>query len=165
MTRNTDAAGRAQRVPAARRIDVGGDELLRPIVLTAKDAIEREHDGITVTVDESSYGDGIWGLCLGSSEAAALGDREGWGIEQCEKTGIRIVSLQVADRAWLAVGNRAAMRPEVARYVDLTLAAAPAAARAAGLPPLPSAQLARTRATWRQFLRDERAAGTTPIVG
>ncbi|MCW2925656.1 MAG: hypothetical protein JWM98_3060 [Thermoleophilia bacterium] len=165
---NTDAAGRAQRVPAAERIDVGGDEALRPFVLEAKAASERTTPRFAVTVDTSFYGSGKgWGLCLGSSEVAALGNRQGWGtgLEGCEKTGIFLTSLPVAQGAWLVVGSRAAMRPEVEAYVDRSIDAAPAAARAAGVAPLAPAALARTRAQWKAFVARFRAAGTEPMVG
>ncbi|MCW2950289.1 MAG: hypothetical protein JWN41_1302, partial [Thermoleophilia bacterium] len=42
-TATNDAAGRAQLVPAAQRIDAGGDPDLQPLVLAANSAIAAEY--------------------------------------------------------------------------------------------------------------------------
>jgi hypothetical protein len=50
-------------------------------------------------------------------------------------------------------------------YVEATLAAAGTSAADAGVEPLSAAALASSRSHYRQFVADERAKGTVPMVG
>lgn len=163
----TDAAGRAQQVPARLRIDAGGANDLKPMVMAAKSAVERAFPDQHLTWESSFYGRSVWGICLGSSEAAAVRGREGaeWRTEQCEKTGIRILSLPLAEGVWLCVSSRGSMRPEVVAYVNATLDRARTTAAAAGVTPLSAAAIASSRSHYAAFVRDERARGTEPMVG
>ncbi|MCW2949446.1 MAG: hypothetical protein JWN41_459, partial [Thermoleophilia bacterium] len=133
----------------------------------AKSAIAAEYPGMFVTPEQTAYGRDVWGLCLGSTEVAAFRTAtHPVGRLGCEKTGINVLSVPLAEGVELSVGSRAAMRPEVRRYVDLTLTGV--AARSAALVdrrPLSAARLAASRATFRRFAAEERAAGTVPIIG
>jgi len=168
VSANGDQAGERSRIHWSRRIDAGlAEEDLQPFLEAARDTTRSQFPQQTVQLDRSAYGRSSWGQCLGQDEATVTRDREGWEWmeEGCEKSGIRVLSLPIAQDVWLLVNSRASMRPEVEYYVNETLDRAIETAEEAGITPLTDDELSDSKSHYAQFVERERTAGTVPMVG
>lgn len=168
VSANSDQAGERSRIPWSQRIDAGlAEDDLEPFLTAAQETTENRFADQTVQLDRSAYGQTSWGQCLGQDEATVTRDRAGWAWleEGCEKSGIRVLSLPIAQGVWLLVNSRASMRPEVEYYVNETLDRATATAEDAGITPLTRAEIADSKSHYAQFVERERTAGTVPMVG
>jgi hypothetical protein len=146
-------------------VDVGGDDDLRTVAMAPAAQVSSAFPGQSVRWETNEYGRSTWGVCLGAVEVVFVRDRAGWGVEVCEKSGVRVVSLPYARGVQIAFSDRAVVRDDVAAYVTAAYDSAGAALRRAGVARLDGSQLQRSRARAVAFVEQARASGVEPITG
>jgi hypothetical protein len=148
------------------RVDISGDQDLRPLVLEPGPAFQRAHPTWKVAADHSWYGKKTNGVCIGQDEVSVLHAYIAptiWG--NCQNADIQLLWLPIAHGAWLVVGDRNSMRPAVADFVDAVFDAAPANAAQLGLGPLTPTEVATSHAKFHAFVDAAHARGVIPMDG
>ncbi|MCW2956743.1 MAG: hypothetical protein JWO69_1612 [Thermoleophilia bacterium] len=141
---------------------LGGDRDLDDLVMIAADDVDDVD--VAVEVPDGPYTD-YWGLCLGYMDVELM--REQYASEDvtyCEKSGIVVLELPVADELFLSVGNRSAMRPEVRTYVEALIGDLPGALAADTWPgSIDDDGAALISAEFARFVDQQRELGVQPL--